>query len=247
MFSRSSLAAVWWTVLLFVASASGSAVAQSGDIFVTPVPNAQFSAVVQIERTVVRRGGGAATVFTLKSMRQISRDSRGRIHNERRDSIPVSSPETPQLLSIHLYDPQTRTSTQIDPRNQTFRKEILSHPPSTVRPTIRYASPTGTGLPQNEFTKEEDLGIQELEGVLAHGVRESQTIPAESSGTGREVIISDEFWYSDDLRINLLVKHVDPRKGAVTLKVTQITRTEPDPALFEIPEGYKESKDAGGN
>jgi len=68
-----------------------------------------------------------------------------------------------------------------------------------------------------------------------YGVRESQTIPAEKSGTGKEVVTSDEYWYSADLRINMLIKHSDPRTGAVTMTVTQVKRSEPDPALLEIP------------
>jgi hypothetical protein len=44
---------------------------------------------------------------------------------------------------------------------------------------------------------------------------------------------------ADDLRINLVVKHDDPRKGSVTLTVTQVALHEPDAALFEIPQNYK--------
>jgi hypothetical protein len=115
----------------------------------------------------------------------------------------------------------------------------MNHPPSTVPPDVRYVPSTDNNLPQSEFAKNEDLGIQEIEGVRAHGIRESQTIPAESSGTGKEVTVTDEYWYSEDLRINLMIKHSDPRRGTVTMTVAQVSRTEPDPALFEIPEGYK--------
>jgi hypothetical protein len=51
-------------------------------------------------------------------------------------------------------------------------------------------------------------------------------------------VITDEYWYSEDLRINLMIKHNDPRKGGVTMRVTQVNRAEPDTARFEIPEGY---------
>jgi len=108
-----------------------------------------------------------------------------------------------------------------------------------VPPAFLDASPTGDSLPQNEFTKKEDLGIRDIEGLSAHGVRESQTIPDESSGRNKEIVITDEYWYSDDLRINLKIKHSDPRTGTVTITVAQITRTEPDLVLFEIPDGYR--------
>ncbi len=52
------------------------------------------------------------------------------------------------------------------------------------------------------------------------------------------MVITDEYWYSEDLRINLALKHNDPRTGGVTMTVTGINRSEPDPARFEIPAGY---------
>jgi hypothetical protein len=52
-------------------------------------------------------------------------------------------------------------------------------------------------------------------------------------------VLVDEYWYSDDLHMNVMVKHSDPRKGSVTMTLTQASRTDPDPTLFEIPDGYK--------
>jgi hypothetical protein len=80
-----------------------------------------------------------------------------------------------------------------------------------------------------------------MEGVPVHGVRETQIIPAENSGTGKEIVVSDEYWYSADLRINLVIKHSDPRTGSVTMTVTQVKRWEPDPSLLEVPQGYTPS------
>jgi hypothetical protein len=206
--------------------------ASAQDVFVTPIPNAPFRAVINVERSVVEPDG---SVVNLKTIRDISRDSRGRIHNESRLLVPVASTETPGVIRIHLYDPETRISTILNPKEQTFWTMTLNHPPSVVPPSVRYASPTDNGLPQNEFTKEEDLGIHDMEGVPVHGVRESQTMPDEN----KQIVITDEYWYSDDLRMNLMIRHSDPRRGTVTMTVNQVTRTKPDPALFEIPEGYK--------
>jgi hypothetical protein len=50
--------------------------------------------------------------------------------------------------------------------------------------------------------------------------------------------VTDEYWYSEDLRINLVLKHNDPRTGSVVLTVTQISRADPDSSLFQIPDGY---------
>jgi len=236
-----SLPAVFCLVLLAVTIATPSSSAQ--DIFVTPVPNAPFSGVVDVERSRIQRDG---SIVNFKTIRDIGRDGRGRIHNESRALVSASSTEAPPLLRIHLYDPQTRISTYLNPPARIFWTETVSHPPSTVPPAVRYGSPTGNGLPQNEFTKEEDLGIHELEGLPVHGIRESQIIPDEQSGTGKEIVVADEYWYSEDLRINLMIRHSDPRTGTVTMTVTQVTRTEPDSAFFEIPDGYKPARSGPG-
>jgi len=223
--------AISWVVLL---AAATTALAQ--DIFVTPIPGAPFSGVVNVERSLTQPDG---SLVNRKTIRDIGRDSRGRIHNESRALVAVSDTKTPQIESIHLYDPQTRVSAMLNPQERTFWTRTVNRPPQTVPPAIVDASPTGDNLPPNEFTKKEDLGIRDIEGLPVHGVREIQTIPAERSGRGKETIITDEYWYSDDLRINVMIKHNDPRTGTVTLTVVQITRTEPDPALFEIPRGYR--------
>ena len=217
-----------------ISLAAAVPLAPAQDIFVTPIPNVPFTAVVQVERSLVRPDG---SVQTVKTLRQIARDSHGRIHNEARTLVPISSQETPQLRRIHLYDPQTRVSTMLDAERQTFSTMTVRRPPETVPPTLLEATPAGETLQPSEFAKKEDLGIQEVDGIPARGIREVQTIPAE--GKGNEIVVTDEYWYSDDLRINLLIKHNDPRTGSATLRVAHVQRTEPDAAMFEIPSNYK--------
>lgn len=237
MRERSSLLFLSSLFLLALAASVPLASAQDGpDIFVTPVPNAPFSAVVVVERSVVRPDG---QVGQFKTIREIGRDSQGRIHNERRALVPANSTKTPELIRIHLYDPATRTSAMLYPRKKIYWTATVNHPPSTVPPNMIYSAPPGSSASQNEFTREEDLGVREFDGVSAHGVRELQTIPTDN---GKDAVITDEYWYSDDLRINLMVKHSDPRSGSVTLTVSQLTRAEPDRAFFEIPENYKTAR-----
>ncbi len=231
---RFSLAAFSGFLLLAILPAVPTASAQV-HIFLTPVPNSPFTAIAEVQRAGIRPDG---SVFNIKSFRIMARDSIGRIHNESRSFIPANRTETPPIVEIHLYDPRNRISTELDARSHTFYTHTVNHPPSTVPPTVRFGSPSGTGVPQSDFSKEEDLGSQEIEGVMARGVRETQIIPAESSETGKEITVTDEYWYSDELRINVMMKHNDPRKGMTRLTVTHITRGEPDPALLEIPEGY---------
>ena len=220
-----------WLLLLPLATA-----ASAQDIFITPIPDVPFTAVVNVARSFVRPDG---STFLSKTMGEIGRDSRGRIHNEMRTAVPISSTQTPQLMRIHLYDPQSRVSTMLFAQQKTFSTMTVNRPPATIPPGLFDASPTGDSVPASQFTKKEDLGIQEIEGLPAHGVRQTQTITGKNGGAGGEVNVIDEYWYADGLRINLIIKHSDPRTGAVVMTVTQINRAEPNPAFFEIPEGYK--------
>jgi hypothetical protein len=220
--------------LFFLAVAILTPRSSAQDIFVTPVANAPFSAVVNIERTIVQKDG---SLVEIKNFREIGRDAKGRIHNEARMAVPASSTQTPQLWHVHIFDPQTRVSIQIDPRKKVFWTTVGNHPPATEPPSMRFSAPEGESLP-NEFAREEDLGTRDFDGIEAHGIRQTQPLPADTEG--KEIDVVDEYWYSADLRINLFIKHSDPRTGTKTMTVTQITRTEPDPAFFEVPEGYKQ-------
>ncbi|MFZ0733470.1 MAG: hypothetical protein WAM79_14175 [Candidatus Sulfotelmatobacter sp.] len=226
--------------LLVSAAILLTATAQAQDIFVTPIPGAPFSGVINVERSIVQPNG---LVVNAKTTREIGRDGRGRIHNEMRTLVPIASAAAPLLIRVHLYDPQTRASSTLDPQRKRFWVRTVDRPPSTVPPAL-IASPTGGTLPQNDFARQEDLGVHEINGVLAHGVREVQTIPGEAGAKG--VVVTDEYWYSEELRINLMVKHTDPRSGSVTMTVDQVSRTEPDPAFFEIPKGYREGRPQDG-
>jgi hypothetical protein len=87
--------------------------------------------------------------------------------------------------------------------------------------------------------QEEDLGTQSMEGVVVRGLRRTRTLPAAYSGTGKQVLIVDEIWYSDELHLNMLVKHDDPRSGQQTVTITKLNRSEPAATTFEIPGDYK--------
>jgi putative hemolysin len=219
--------------LLFVIVAVSSAPAQNPDIFVTPIPANPFTGTVNVERSFVQKDGGT-TKF--KTVREIGRDSRGRIFNQMRTLVPASSNESPEVVGVHIYDPETRVNIMVNDRQHTFRKGTVNRPPEAVPPSFLSASSGLNTLPQNQFTKEEDLGNKVIEGLSVHGVRQSQTIP--DANGGKSVVITDEYWYSEDLRINLELKHNDPRTGGVIMTVTGIRRSEPDPARFEIPAGY---------
>ena len=116
----------------------------------------------------------------------------------------------------------------MDPFTHIARETVLPMP--EVDPSRQVTSSSAQG---------EDLGSDTMENVEVHGTRKSKTIPAQFSGTGQAIIVTDEYWYSEDLHLNMLVKHNDPRTGEQTVTVTHVNRAEPDQTMFQVPSGYK--------
>lgn len=197
-------------------------------VYITPVVGAPFSATVTIESATPMPDG---SVDTKRTINLIGQDSLGRIHNERRRLVPESFHGSPALLEVHLFDPQTRLNTFYDPMSRIARQRVLPESPKA-------ASPSATFRP-NSPEKIEDLGRSNLNGLDAKGMRFTFTVPARLSGTGTPVEVVEEYWYSEDLHVNLLVRRTDPRTGVQTVAISAIERVEPAPAFFEVPQGYK--------
>ena len=78
-----------------------------------------------------------------------------------------------------------------------------------------------------------------MEGVLANGVRTTNTIPAGQIGNDRPIVVVTEVWTSPELKTIVYSKRSDPRMGDSTFKLTNIERTEPDASLFTVPPDFK--------
>jgi beta-lactamase regulating signal transducer with metallopeptidase domain len=212
-----------------------SSPAFSGGVFVSPVPGAPFSAIAVQEMTQVLADG---TSFERKTIEPIARDSQGRIRNERRQVLPASSTEVPDLLLVHLYDPNTRVNLYLNPSTHIAQHRIFSGTELTVPPTNwAQVEPSDRRLPPN--VREEDLGEDVIEGVSVHGYRRTVTYNEEESGIGRPLDVVDEYWYSEELHLDLILKHSDPRTGSLAITVTKLDLNQPAVELFVVPPEYK--------
>lgn len=200
-------------------------------VFVTPVPGIPLSAVVEIKSAQFLADGSTDTRITTEN---IARDSLGRIYNERRQLMNTSFKGTPPLLSFHIYDPNTRLNTFLDPSTRLARQSIFPE-----RATGEDSEPGAPGAVKNPLVEETDLGTDTIQNVVVHGTRKSRTVPASASGTGKPVVVVNEYWYSEELHLNMAVKHDDPRTGLQTVIVTRVDRSEPKADMFQIPAGYK--------
>ena len=89
----------------------------------------------------------------------------------------------------------------------------------------------------------EDLGDQVLEGLLAHGTRMTDTIPAGAMGNERPIAIVTERWYSKDIDAMVLQRFSDPRFGETVSRLVNVVRGDPSPDLFQVPQGYELAAD----
>ena len=87
--------------------------------------------------------------------------------------------------------------------------------------------------------RRERLEPRQIEGVEAEGTRKILTIPAGLFDNERPYEITHEEWYSPELRVVVLMRHDDPLSGETTYRLTNVTRGEPDRALFAPPAGVK--------
>jgi len=184
-----------------------------------------FSARVELETASQLQDG---TQVVHRTYNLDARDSAGRTRNEMRGWIGPDGGE-PRLLRIELYDPATHTRTDLFPLTKVARQWVLG-------PASQNVSATVTAKPE---TTREDIGSDTMEGLPVKGTRVTQTYPEGALGNDRPLVIVTEFWYSPELRLNLLTKKTDPRHGVQTVRVTSLVRGEPDSSLFAIDDVYR--------
>ncbi len=197
-------------------------------IYISPIPNSPLTAVVEVNQTRVERDG---TRVSVKVIETIARDSHGRMY---RDAWRRDAAGKPMLVTVNLYDPATATYTIFDPLFKTYWVGRLDRQPAIMGDGFFY-DPRDDGTPKSQFEHGQDLGVQDLEGLPVHHVREIDPV----KNSAEKSVVTREYWYSDDLRMNLASKLNDPQAVIQTMTVTQLTRKEPDGAIYKTPPGYR--------
>jgi len=212
------------------------------------VTGAPYSAQEVTEETQTLANGN---VITRKIQANLYRDSSGRVRTER--TVPSGRPvpgqtaaaQTGTRTMVTIHDPVAGVSNELDTTAKTVRQMTLpnfqGHNPNFQGRAGRGA--TGGASDPNVVTT--DLGMQTINGVQATGTRVTRTIPAGQIGNAQPIQVVTETWRSPDLQIPVMTKRVDPVHGNVTVQLTNITRAEPDPSLFQVPADYTVSKGHG--
>ena len=140
------------------------------------------------------------------------------------DGVVISAPESSgdKVFHVRVEGPAFRERIPVGGDNVVFQK--------LGRGGENSEEPGAANM------KHESLGTQVIEGISAEGTRDTRTIPAGAIGNEKPIVITSETWISPELQVVVLSKRNDPRFGETVYKLTGITRGEPDPSLFQVPE-----------
>jgi hypothetical protein len=229
------------------------------------VKGAPYSAEAITEHTQTLSDGNR---IVNKSTAAVYRDTEGRSRSEHTFRPPFAIEGAP-WRTVHISDPVAAVSYVLHPGIQVARKmppmrfksefkgsptkagadvqehfEMKIHSDGGPDPAIDETITTiGVAVNRlrgkNRNSRTESLGKQNIGGVEAEGVRTTVTIPAGEIGNERPIETVSERWYSPELQIVVMTKHIDPRSGENVYRLTNIDRSEPARSLFEVPAGYR--------
>ncbi len=115
-------------------------------------------------------------------------------------------------------------------------KEGLPPPPPPPPPMPGFKTALDEAV--SDSAAHEDLGKQNIEGIVANGLRSTTTIPAGDIGNLQPIKVVSEQWFSPDLQVLVMTRHTDPRSGETIYKLQNIVRAEPDRSMFTVPADY---------
>ena len=221
----------------------------------SPVKNAPYSAQTITQTTQTLADGNH---ISRTSSSTIYRDSEGR---ERRElSLSNLDNKGEPVQTVFISDPVAGVNYTLDTKTRTAMKmpapSALPRVPPPDGATVKALGITGgmipsvIGAPQlmifrggaavnaadNQSVAQ--LGTLSVEGLLAEGTRSTVTIPPGQVGNEQPIQIVSERWFSPELKVTVLSKHSDPRMGDTEYRMTNISRAEPLPSLFQVPPDY---------
>ena len=212
----------------------------------TPPPNAQFignelrfgdkqvtgqpfSAETVIEDT--RRLFDGTTV-TKQNRGAIYRDTAGRTRREQPlqmvGGVNISGADNKSVKLVFINDFPGKVQYSLDENNKIARKTPIW--------SDNWPFPERDG-PRD--AKSESLGTKTIEGISVDGTKMTFEIPAGQLGNAKPIQVVDEKWFSPELQVIVMSRHLDPVNGEHVFKLVNIKRSEPAAEMFAVPAGYK--------
>jgi hypothetical protein len=173
------------------------------------------------------------TTLTHRTVVHKWRDSQGRF---RRESAEIQGDERPMFERASIIDPANNTFVSLNLVRKTAT--VYHLPDHALRPYVDQFDKDILALPGVQV-KVEKLGGKTIEGVYVEGRRETRYRPTGTVtlGNDKPIVSVRDQWIAQDLKILMASTLDDPRQREVD-QVTSLDRSEPDPALFQIPSEF---------
>jgi hypothetical protein len=198
-------------------------------ISISPVTGKPFSGSDSIDWMRILEDG--SVVATLQDAK-LARDGQGRIYRENVTRFPANTSQKSRVKEIIIFDPVAHTRTEcVMAAGHCNVTDYRA--PTSLAPQPVAALDNGTrGLSR------ENLGTDTIDGLNVVGTRETLTIKAGTAGNNQPISTTEGYWYSPELGVTLSVTRKDPRTGTLVIHVVDLSRSEPDPSLFQVPENF---------
>jgi hypothetical protein len=216
-----------------ILNAQSSSATESQIIVATESPQAYqpYSATFETKEVQTLADG---TKISKTTITKEARDSEGRTLHQTTTDWPGQLTGT---FTIVFSEPE-REVLQWDSNSNTVTVNHWGNPQTNPEKINRSQPLVRKGESSHGAIRVEQLGHKIIQGLDAEGTRHTRTIPEGAEGNDRPITLVDETWRSTDLGLVLESVSDDPRRGHVTREVREIERGEPDPSLFQAPQGY---------
>jgi hypothetical protein len=186
------------------------------------------------EVTTITQTLADGTKITRTAEDHIARDSGGRFYKEQH--FPWTHDSRNPVYYVYIYDPSVKERIHLDPQ-----KHLAMQGPAEPMYTRDYKPNEDLAIRatrKGETVKTEKLDNQDISGLHCWGRRTTRLVPRGAFGNDQPIEIVDEFWYSDELGLDIVRRHSDPRSGEQVSELHDLQRSEPAPEIFKVPQGF---------
>jgi hypothetical protein len=175
------------------------------------------------------------------------RDSQGRTRVEHMfPPINSSMSSAPTVMMVAINDPVSAERYMLHPQQKiadvlAWRGASAIQPPvPTPTPSARFSLPGfGFGAVSSDAeSKGVPLGEKTIDGIRVVGTQLEHTVPVNTIGNEKPIVITAEQWFSPELGVVILATHRSAIGSETTYQLEQIVRAEPDATLFVLPADY---------
>lgn len=169
-------------------------------------------------------------------------DGRTRVESEWKGKPLVQIQDPVEGMSYRLY-PDTKTGYRMAitaPAPTRTSGAAQAGPAAPVPGATKVAEQLAPAMAGDAaaVTQSRSLGTKQIEGMTAVGTQTTATVPAGAAGNVKPMVSTTEMWLARDLWIPLEMRMTNPFMGESVMRVRNLSRLEPPPALFAVPADY---------